>query len=151
MRSRQYFSVFCKSGNEDQNNIRVSAWTVRHNSVQIIFCLTWYNGRHKWRLIRQASQINTLSVALLEFCWWRHNRLRSAWWDPTIVMRHVKSYMFHGVIYGRSCEEILYHTDCWLAAKRSTNQSGLGWHTSFARKCHVESRCAWAPYGVQCS
>ena len=70
---------FCMyfSGNKYQNNTRVSAETVCHESTHITLFLTWHNESKN---DDKNDDLYTSSPCLsrFSFCWWRHN-------DQTIV------------------------------------------------------------------
>ena len=101
-------------GNKYQNNTRVSAETVRHESTYIILFLT----RHKVSINDDKTTIVThrphASLAGFSFCWWRHNRLlmTSQWPDScdaitwTVISNSLDIDFIHGDIHGRSCKKI---------------------------------------------
>ena len=97
-----------------QNNTRVSADTVRHESTYIILFLT----RHNESINEDENTIFThhphVSLARFSFCWWRPNRLlmTSQWPDicdaiTWIVISYSLDIDFiQADIHGRSCKNI---------------------------------------------
>ena len=90
-RSREcYFGVYLfpelrsNEGNKHQNNIWVSAETVRYESTYIILFLTWYNESitdDKNDIVPVSHLVGFRSADdVTVICWWRHN-------DLTIVAR----------------------------------------------------------------
>ena len=84
-RSREgYDGVYWWSnkGNIHQNNTRVSAEAVRHESTYIISFLAWHNQSiHDDN--RRSLHRPRVSLARFSSCWWHHNRLlmTSQWPD----------------------------------------------------------------------
>ena len=70
-------------GNKYQNNTRVSAETVRHESTYIILFLTRHNESINEYITTSFTHRPRVSLARFSFCWWRHNRLfmTSQWPD----------------------------------------------------------------------
>ena len=79
-------------GNKYQNNTRVSAETVRHESTYIILFLTRHNesiNHYKWRDLHIAPVSHSFGCPSADDatvdCWWRHN-------DQTIVTRSLEQW-----------------------------------------------------------
>ena len=62
-------------GNEYQNNTRVSAETIRHESTYIILFLTRHNVSINEYKTTSFTHRPRVSLARFSFCCWRHNRL----------------------------------------------------------------------------
>ena len=97
-------------GNKHQNNTRVSAETVHHESTYIILFLT----RHNESLNDDKTTIFThrprVSLAQFSFCWWRHKQLliTSRWPDHCdeitwiMISNSLDIDFIHGDIHDRS-------------------------------------------------
>ena len=62
-------------GNKYQNNIRVRAETVRHESTYIILFLTRHNESINEYKTTSFTHRPRVSLTRFSFWWWRHNRL----------------------------------------------------------------------------
>ena len=102
------------SYNNYQNNTRVSAWTVRHESTYSVSYLTRHNesiNDDKNDNLHTSSPC--LTPARFKFCWWLHNRLlmASQWaenfdastWQVTTNSLDID--FIHSDIQGRSCKK----------------------------------------------
>ena len=72
------FILRSKEGNRYQNNTRVSAEKVRHESTYIILFLTRHNESINEYKTTSFTHRPRVSHARFSFCWWRHNRLLMA-------------------------------------------------------------------------
>ena len=101
-------------GNTHQNNTRVSAETVRHESTYIILFLTRHN-----EFINDGKNVDLYTSSpcftrSFSFCWWRHNRLAmtSQWPDNCdantwqVISNSLHIDFIHDDIHGRSCKNI---------------------------------------------
>ena len=70
-------------GNKHQNNTRVSAETVRHESTYIILFLTRHNESINDGRNDDPYTLSNCFIHSVSFCCWRHNRLlmTSKWQD----------------------------------------------------------------------
>ena len=69
------FPELCSSeGNKHQNNTRVVAQTVRHESTYIIAFLIWHNESINDDETTIFTRRPRISVTRFTFFWWRHNR-----------------------------------------------------------------------------
>ena len=101
--------------NKHQNNTRVSAETVRHESTYIILFLTRHNGSINVDKTTIFTHRPRVSLARFSFCWWRHNRLlmTSHWPDNCdaitwiVISKSLDFDFIHGDIHGRSCKKLL--------------------------------------------
>ena len=96
-------------GNKHQNNTRVSAETVRHDSTFINLFLTRHNesiNDDKNGDLDSSSPCLTRSVSS---CWWRHNRLlmASQWTDncDAITWLVISNSLDIDYTHGRSCKK----------------------------------------------
>ena len=113
--------------NKYQNNTRVSAETVCHESVYIILFLT----RHYKSINDDKMTIFTHrprgSLAQSSYCWWRRNRLlmTSQWLDNCdaiawiVISNSLDIDYIHGDIHDGSCKKATYailywYTYMWL-------------------------------------
>ena len=103
-----YFGVY----NKHQNNTRVSAETVRHESTYIILFLTRQNESINDDKTTIFTHRYHVSLTQFSFCWWRHNRLSmtSQWPDNCdaitwiAISNSLDIDFIHGDIHGRSCK-----------------------------------------------
>ena len=129
-------------GNKYQNNPRVSAETVRHESTYIILFLTRHNESindynndefYTSSRVALARFLFCLGATLSpRFCWWRHNRLlMTSQWPGNcdaitwiVISNSLDIDFIHGDIHGRSCKKrcIRIHS-CILSRKNSTKNS----------------------------
>ena len=97
-----------------QNNTRVSAWTVRHESAYSMSYLTRHNesiNDDKNDNLHTSSPC--LTRARFKFCWWRHNRLlmASQWAENSdastwqVITNSLDIDFIHSDIHGRSCKK----------------------------------------------
>ena len=105
-------------GNKYQNNTRVSAETVRHESTYIISFLTRHNESINEYKTTRFTHRPRVSLARFSFCWWRHHRLlmTSQWPDNCdaitwiMISNSLDIDYIHGDIHGQSCKnETLWH------------------------------------------
>ena len=97
------------AGNKYQNNTRVSAETVRHESTYIIVFLTRHNESINVYKTISFTHRPRVSLARFSFCWWRHNRLlmTSQWPDNCdaitwiVISNSLDIDYIHGDIHGR--------------------------------------------------
>ena len=66
--------------NKYQNNTRVRAETVRHESTYIILFLTRHNETKNDDKDDDLYTSPRVSLARFSFCWWRRNRLLTSQW-----------------------------------------------------------------------
>ena len=103
-------------GDEYQNNTRVCAETVRHESTYIILLLTRHNESINEYKTTSFTHRPHVSLARFSFCWWRHNRLlmTSQWPDNCDVMtwKEISNSLdidhINGDIHGQSCKKLHY-------------------------------------------
>ena len=101
-------------GNKHQNNTRVSAETVHHESTYIISHLTRHNESITTLKTTIFTHRSRVSLARFSFCWWRHNRLlmTSQWPDNCdaitwiMISNSLDINFIHGDIHGRSCKKL---------------------------------------------
>ena len=109
-RSREsYFGV-----DKYQNNTRVSAETVRHESTYIILFLTRHNDEKMTIKMTIFTHRPRASLAGFALCWWRHNRLLMTSQLPDncdaitwiVISNSLDIDFIHGDIHGRWCRKI---------------------------------------------
>ena len=99
--------------NENQNNTRVSAETVRHESTYIILFLTGHNEAINDDNTTIFTHRPCVSLARHLLLWWRHNRLlmTSQWPGNCDTITWIVIFNFsdinfiYGNIHGRSCKK----------------------------------------------
>ena len=100
-------------GNKYQNNPRVSAETVRHESTYIILFLTRHNESINDYKNDEFYTSSRVALARFSFCWWRHNRLlMTSQWPGNcdaitwiVISNSLDIDFIHGDIHGRSCKK----------------------------------------------
>ena len=106
------------SGNKYQNNTRVSAETVRHESTYIILFLSRHNESINDDKNDNLFTLSRASLVQFSFYWWRHNQLlmTSQWPDNCdtitwiVISNSLDIDFIHGNIHGRSCKKNLSST-----------------------------------------
>ena len=102
-------------GYKHQNNTRVSAETVRHESTYIILFLTRRNESMNEYKTTCFTHRPHVSLARFLFCCWRHNRLlMTSQWPHNcdaitwiVISNPLDIDYIHGDIHGQSCKKIL--------------------------------------------
>ena len=105
-------------GNKYQNNPRVSAETVRHESTYIILFLTRHNESINDYKNDEFYTSSRVALARFSFCWWRHNRLlMTSQWPGNcdaitwiVISNSIDIDFIHGDIHDRSCKKSNYVT-----------------------------------------
>ena len=101
-------------GNKYQNNTRVSAETVRHESAYSILFLTRHNESINEYKTTSFTHCPRVPLARFSFCWWRHNGLlmTSQWWPDNcdevmwiLISNSLDIDYIHGDICDQSCKK----------------------------------------------
>ena len=120
-------------GNKNQNNPRVIAETVRHESTYIILFLTRYNESINDNATTIFTHRPRVSLTQFSFCWWHHNRLlmTSQWPDNCdaitwiVISNSLDIDFIHWNIHSRSCKKVNYWTLNQTRMKISNVQSNF--------------------------
>ena len=98
-----------------QNNIRVSAETVRHDSTCVVSFLARHNGLINDDTTSTFTHRPRVSLARLSSCWWRQNRWLMTSQRPhncdattwIVISSSLDINFIHGDIHDRSCKKIV--------------------------------------------
>ena len=108
--------LLSNEGNKYQNNARVSAETVRHESTYIIlFFIRQNESINNYEKTTSFTHRPHVSLARFSFCWWHRSRLlmTSQWLDNCdaitwiVISNSLDIDFIHGDIHGRSCKKVI--------------------------------------------